>query len=106
MPYVIIMPCDIVCHRNPLIEKPEFQNFYACASALPQVFIPESLSILAQTIWRGTNIVLISPGNYFWPPCKSENPSSECKHSLHSFITFKVSETSLSVSETSPIVGY
>ena len=27
------------------------QKFYACASAFPQVLIPESLSILAQTIW-------------------------------------------------------
>ena len=46
------------------------QKFYACASALPQLFIPESLSILAQTICSTPNFAVISTKNYILPPCK------------------------------------
>ena len=54
------------------IFEAEIQNFYVRASALPQLFIPESLSILAQTICSSLNFFPISRWNYIWPPCKSK----------------------------------
>ena len=65
------------------IFEAEIQNFYVRASALPQLFIPESLSILAQTICSTLNFRLIPTKNRFWAPM-ANSASSECKHSLHS----------------------
>lgn len=50
--------------------SPRQRSCYVCKSALGQLFIPEYLRILAQTICSTIKVFLICPTNYFWPPCK------------------------------------